>query len=177
MFYSEYLSLLFTDTSWHPCDACLFTMPASVQYAKDHGVCKINTQVKFLLTSAWSVTSTFKEYKSACTACNTCSLLSTRQLKVVFVLKVTYSFMLWLNERWVAKCTNQSVIREILHSVCVDRWTNVLILWKHALFYPSIHVCVLLCIVTQRYSFRVFLPYLKHLFATVVFLLIIFAQM
>ncbi|PVD20708.1 hypothetical protein C0Q70_18867 [Pomacea canaliculata] len=32
------------DTSWHPCDACLFTMPASVQYAKDHGVCKINTQ-------------------------------------------------------------------------------------------------------------------------------------
>lgn len=98
---------------------------------------------------------------STCTACNTCSLLSTRQLKVVFVLKVTYSFMLWLNERWVAKCTNQSVIREILHSVCVDRWTNVLILWKHALFYPSIHVCVLLCIVAQRYSFRVFLPYLK----------------
>lgn len=133
MFYSEYLSLLFTDTSWHPCDACLFTMPASVQYAKDHGVCKINTQVKFLQTSAWSVTSTFKEYKSACTACNTCSLLSTRQLKVVFVLKVTYSFMLWLNERWVAKCTNQSVIREILHSVCV--WID----GQMYLYFESMH--------------------------------------
>ncbi|KAK7460328.1 hypothetical protein BaRGS_00038916 [Batillaria attramentaria] len=33
-----------TQISWEACDACLLTMPASVQYAKDHGVCKVDTQ-------------------------------------------------------------------------------------------------------------------------------------
>ncbi|KAK7114033.1 hypothetical protein V1264_000161 [Littorina saxatilis] len=32
------------DLTWKPCDACLVTMPAKVQYGKDHGVCKMDTQ-------------------------------------------------------------------------------------------------------------------------------------
>ncbi|KAL8582759.1 hypothetical protein ACOMHN_021871 [Nucella lapillus] len=33
-----------TELSWNACDACLLTMPAKIQYAKDHGVCRIDTQ-------------------------------------------------------------------------------------------------------------------------------------
>ncbi|XP_076469815.1 L-fucose kinase-like [Babylonia areolata] len=33
-----------TDLQLRACDACLLTMPAKIQYAKDHGVCKVDTQ-------------------------------------------------------------------------------------------------------------------------------------